>query len=106
MLLGIRIPGQAVPSRYNELIDGFEGLAFGLVYGLTALGLHKRNSLARVLAMILVIWNLFGSLSNLVSDPGIVNLLWLCATIFVPICLFSGPIRAEFANTRASEKAA
>jgi hypothetical protein len=66
MGLGMRTPGQGAPSRYSELIDGFEGLAFGLVYGLMALG--KRNSLARV--------------------------------------LFSGPVRAEFAHTRASENSA
>ena len=106
MFLGVPISGEARRSNLERTTDGFEGLGFGIVYLITALGLFKRNSLARVLAMILVTWNLFGALSNVFSDPGIINLFWLSATIFVPVCLYSGPVRAEFAAAKTVVKAA
>lgn len=106
MLLGLHAPGQVARGRNIEILDGLEGLAFGLVYGITAFGLYRRSSLARLLAMILVIWNIFGSLSDVFSNPGIVNLFWLSAAIFVPVCLFSGTVRMEFATARTEEKVA
>jgi hypothetical protein len=106
MIVGVKAPGNPQTARYGEIVDGAEGIGFGIAYGIAALGLYKRNSLARILALILVIWNLFGAVSNVSSDPGIVNLFWLCATVFVPVCLFSRPVREEFAAARPEAKVA
>jgi hypothetical protein len=104
ILLGLHTPGQPVASRYDQLIDGFEGLGFGVVYAITALGLYKRNYLARYLAMILVIWNFFGAISNFFSGPSIVVILWLAGTIYVPVCLFTASVRTEFAVAKTEAK--
>jgi hypothetical protein len=106
MLLGLKVPGNPQTARYVEILDGAEGVGFGIAYGVSALGLYKRNHLARVLALILVVWNLFGALSNVFSDAGIVNLFWLCVTVFVPVCLYSWSVSSEFAAARTQEKVA
>jgi hypothetical protein len=106
MIMGLKTPGNPQTARYEEIVDGSEAVGFGIAYGIAAFGLYKRNSLARFLVLVLVIWNLFGALSDVFSDPGLVSLFWLCATIFVPACLFSSSIRAEFAAVRTEEKAA
>ncbi len=106
LFAGLQIPGEASPGSYGRMLDALEGLGFGIVYLITAFGLYRRNSLSRVLAMILVIWNLVGAISDLASNPGIVNLVWLSATVLVPICLFAAPIRAEFVLAANKERAA
>jgi hypothetical protein len=106
MILGLKAPGNPQTARYQEIVDGAEAVGFGIAYGIAALGLYKRNSLARLLVLALVAWNLFGALSDVFSDPGFVSLFWLCAIIFVPACLFSSSIRAEFAAARTEEKVA
>ena len=106
MIFGLKASGNPQTARYEEIVDGAETVGFGIAYGIAALGLYKRNSLARFLALILVIWNLFGALSDVFSDPGIVNLFWLCATVFVPVCLFSRSVREEFAAARPEVKVA
>ena len=106
MIFGLKASGNPQTARYEEIVDGAETVGFGIAYGIAALGLYKRNSLARFLALILVIWNLFGALSDVFSDPGIVNLFWLCATVLVPVCLFSPSVREEFAAARPEVKVA
>jgi hypothetical protein len=106
MIFGLRSSSNPQTARYAEIVDGAEAFGFGVAYGIAALGLYKRNSLARILALILVLWNLFGALSEVFSDPGIVNLFWLFATILVPVSLFSGSVRAEFAAARPEPKVA
>ena len=87
MFVGLQIPGEASSGSYKRMLDALEGLGFGIAYLITVFALYKRSSLARVLAMILVIWNLVGAISNSASNPGIVNLVWFSATVLVPICL-------------------
>jgi len=106
MFAGLQIPREASTGSYERMLDALEGLGFGIVYLVTAFGLYKRNSLSRVLAMILVIWNLVGAISNTASNPGIVNLVWLSATVLLPICLFADPIRAEFVSAASKERVA
>jgi len=106
MIFGLRSSSNPQTARYEEIVDGAEALGFGIAYGIAALGLYKRNSLARILALILVLWNLFGALSEVFSDAGMVNLFWLCATILVPVSLFSRSVRAEFAAARPEAKVA
>jgi len=106
MFVGQQIPGEASTGSYERMLDALEGLGFGIAYLITAFALYKRNSLARVLAMILVIWNLVGAISNSASNPGIVNLVWLSATVLLPICLFAAPIRAEFVSAANKERVA
>jgi hypothetical protein len=105
-IFGLKASGNPQTGRYEEIVDGAETLGFGIAYGIAALGLYKRNSLARILALILVIWNLLGALSDVSSDSGIVNLFWLGAAIFIPACLFSPSVRAEFAAARPEAKVA
>ena len=64
MIFGLKASGNPQTARYEEIVDGAETVGFGIAYGIAALGLYKRNSLARFLALILVIWNLFGALSD------------------------------------------
>lgn len=96
MLTALPIPGERSHTGPDRTLDGLEGLGFAVAYLITTLGLYKRSRAARVLAMILVIWNLLGAVSNLASDFGIVNLLWLATTLFLPVVLFSRTVRAEF----------
>jgi len=106
MFAGLQISGEAGSGSHERMLDALEGLGFGIVYLIAASGLYKRNSLSRVLAMILVIWNLAGAISDAASNPGIVNLVWLSATVLVPVCLFAAPIRAEFVSAANKERLA
>jgi hypothetical protein len=93
-------------QRQLEILDGLEGLGFGIVYAITALGLYKRRTLALFPAAILVLWNLFGSISNIFSGGGIISFLTLFLTALVPICLLSRPVREEFTSANAQTKVA
>ena len=101
-LSGVPGPAEAGPVSLAAL----EGIGFGLVYIITAIGLYKRSPLSRGLAMVLVIFNLLGAVLDLAAKPGTINVLWLGATLLVPIVLFSAPIRLEFAAAKTKGKTA
>ena len=108
MIAGVRGANAANPAsgRQSEILDGLEGLGFGIVYAITALGLYKRRSLALFPAAILVIWNFFGAASDAFSGGGVLSWVWLFLCVLVPVCLLSRPIRAEFAHSDVQAKVA
>jgi hypothetical protein len=106
MFVGLQAPGEASTGSYERMLGALLGLGFGIVYLITAFGWYKRNSLSRALAMILVIWNLVGAISDSALNPGIVKLVWLSAAVLVPMCLFAASIRAEFVSADKQERVA
>jgi hypothetical protein len=104
MFVGLQIPGEAGLGSYQRMLDALEGLGFGIVYLITAFALYKRNSLSPVLATTLVIYHLAGAISISAWSPGIVNRVWLSATVLLPMCLFAAAVRAEFESAANKER--
>jgi len=101
MLLDLRVPGETNPGRQIQIVDGLEGLGFGIAYSATAIGLYRFLSIARFLAAILLLWNLFVAVSDLSS---IYSVAILIAVIFIGAWLLSPQVRARFAEVKSGAK--
>jgi hypothetical protein len=101
-LLDIRVPGETSPGRHLQIIDGLEGLGFGIAYIMTAIGLYKFLSITRFLAVILLLWNLIGAMSDLSSLYGFSMLI---VTIGVGAWLLNPGVRARFSEADSGAKA-
>jgi len=108
-LVGVRGAGLSDSmgqGRYLQLVDGFEDLAFGCVYLVAAVGVWKFNRFGRLLAAILVLWNLFGAVSSTFEGPDLANLSWLGLAVLVSVWLFLPSVREEFAAANEAAKVA
>ena len=106
-IVGVKVAGKTETvgqSRYMQIIDGSEYCAFGAVYLIAALGIFKFNRLVRYLAIILLLWNLYGAISDNLTD--VLNLGWLAIVVLAVVWFFLASVRTRFAATNEGTTAA
>ena len=97
-IVGVKVAGKTETvgqSRYMQIIDGSEDCAFSAVYLIAAVGILKFSSLVRYLAIILLLWNLYGAISDNLTD--LLNLGWLAIVVLAVVWFFLAPVRTRFA---------